>query len=57
MFWFGLFLVILGTILGTLTFTLFPNRNTSEWKDSLGLYCICFGLIAWGAYVLYPVST
>lgn len=57
MFWFGLFLVIAGTALGTLFFALGPNRTVLEREGAFGLYCICFGLVVWGTYVLYPVST
>lgn len=55
MYWFGLFLVILGTVFGTLTFCL-TDRN--DRGSSLGtLYWVALLIVVWGAYVLYPVST
>lgn len=57
MFWFGLILVILGTAVSTMLFALGPNRNALEREGAFGLYTVCFAMIMWGTYVLYPVST
>lgn len=55
MFIFGMLLVIVGCVLGTMVFCL---RSPSDEREGVeALYLLAIALVLWGGYVLYPVST